>query len=133
MRRSGRLVQSVVVMSVCLVFLVGATAGAADKKEVMQKAHSASYSLKSNGLVDVQCNLSPDWEALLSDTRKKDPANADRAIGTLRQLQFTVSLGTSGSAKVTHTTVTPTNEEMAKGLDQIYGGMEQMVSGFFET
>ncbi|HEY6305784.1 MAG TPA: hypothetical protein VI488_04900, partial [Candidatus Angelobacter sp.] len=32
-----------------------------------------------------------------------------------------------------HTTVTPANEETAKGLDQVYGGMEQMVSGFFDT
>lgn len=129
---SGR-VLSAVVMSAFLLFLSAATARAADKKEVMQKARDAYYSLKSNGLVEFQCNMAPDWNALLADTRKSDPAAVDRAIQTLNQLQFTVSLGTSGSAKVTHTTVTPTNDEMAKGLNQIYGGMEQMVSGFFDT
>jgi hypothetical protein len=121
------------VASVCLLFFATATARAVDKKEIIQKAHDAYYSLKANGLVEFQCNMSPNWAALLQDTRKTDPAGADRAIQTLSQLVFTVSLGTSGSAKVTHTTVTPANAEMAKGLDQIYGGMEQMVSGFFDT
>jgi hypothetical protein len=118
----------------CLLCLASsANAAPADKKDVLKQAHDSYYSLKSQGLADFQCNMTPNWDALLADTRKTDPQAADRAIGTLKQLQFTVSLGTTGSAKVTHTTVTPENADMAKGLDQIYGGMEQMVSGFFDT
>lgn len=124
---------SVAVMGVCLFSLTAATAGAADKKEVVQQARNSYYSLKTQGLVDFHCSLTPNWDALLADTKKQDPQAADKAIATLKQLQFTVSLGTTGSAKVTHTTLTPDNAEMAKGLNQIYGGMEQMVSGFFDT
>ena len=135
MKRRGGLVLTTAIISVWLLFLSAATACAADKdrKDVIKRARDAYYSLKSNGLVEFHCDLSPDWQALLEDTRKTDAAAADRAIQTLKQLRFTVSLGTSGSAKVTHTTITPINDEMAKGLNQIYGGMEQMVSGFFDT
>jgi hypothetical protein len=133
-RSAGRIGASM--MSVCLLFLTAASAQTADqasKKEVINQAHGAYYSLKAKGLAEFQCNLSPNWGALLADTRKTDPAGADRAISTLNQLKFTVSLGTSGSAKVTHTTVAAQNDEMAKGLNQIYGGMEQMLTGFFDT
>jgi hypothetical protein len=124
---------SVVAAVVCVFFLAAGTAGAADKKEVVKQARGAYYSLHSRGLVEFQCNLTPNWEALLQDTRKTDPARADQAITTLKQLQFTVSLGRTGSAKVTHTTVTAANDQLAQGFNQIYGGMEQMVSGFFDT
>lgn len=117
----------------CLFLLAATGARAADKKDVVRQAHSAYYSLKGWGLVEFKCNLAPNWEALLQDLKKTDPDSAERAIKTLSQLQFTASMGTTGSAKVTHTTVTPINKEMADGLNQIYGGMEQMVSGFFDT
>lgn len=127
---------AVVVM--CALLLTAAAAGAADKKaadkkEIIKQARSAYYSLQSQGLVEFQCNMAPNWEALLQETRKTDGPGVDRAIRTLKQLQFTVALGSAGSAKVTHTTVAATNDQMAEGLNQIYSGMEQMVSGFFDT
>jgi hypothetical protein len=135
MKQPGRGGRASIVASVCLIALLTASASAVDKdkKEVIQKARASYYSLKSNGLVEFQCSLTPDWDALLRDARKTDPEAVNRALLKLKQLQFTVSMGTSGSARVTHTTVAPTNDEMAKGLDQIYGGMEQMISGFFDT
>lgn len=124
---------SVVAAVVGVFFLPAGTAAAADKKEVVKQARRAYYSLQAQGLAEFQCNLAPDWETLLQDVRKADPARADQAITTLKQLQFTVSLGRTGSAKVTHTTVAAANDQMAQGLDQIYTGMEQMVTGFFQT
>jgi hypothetical protein len=124
---------SVAAAVVCVLFPTLGTAGAADKKEVVKQARSAYYSLQSQGLVEFQCNMAPDWEALLQDARKADPARADQAITTLKQLQFTVSLGRTGSAKVTHTAVAAANDQMAQGLNQVYTGMEQMVTGFFQT
>jgi hypothetical protein len=117
----------------CLLFLTAAGASAADKRDVIKEARTSYYSLQTQGLAGFQCNLTPNWDALLEDTKKTDPKAADRAISMLRQLQFTVSLGTTGSAKVTHTTIAATDDKMAEGLNQIYSGMEQMVSGFFDT
>jgi hypothetical protein len=133
MKQPGKHVLAIAVATMCLIFLAPPAVHAADKRDVIEKARASYYSLKSNGLIQFQCNLTPDWEALLKDTRKSDPDGTDRAVRTLKQLRFTVSLGTSGSAKVTHTTVTPTNGQMAEGLNKVYGGMEQMVSGFFDT
>jgi hypothetical protein len=131
----GRLSRAAMV--VCALLAAG-TAGAADKKpadrkEVIKRARSAYYSLQSQGLAEFQCTMAPNWEALLQETRKTDAAGVDRAIQALRQLQFTVSLGITGSAKVTHTTIAAANDQMAEGLNQVYSGMEQMVSGFFDT
>jgi hypothetical protein len=128
-------IPAIVTAGVYLLLLAVAAQAAdkSDKKQVIQRARASYYSLKANGLVEFQCNLAPDWSAVLQEQLKTDPTAANRAIQILGQLRFTVTVGTSGQAKITHTTITPTNAEMAKGLDQIYGGMEQMVSGFFDT
>lgn len=121
-------------VGLCLLcWASSAFAAPPDKKEVVRQARGSYYSLKSHGLVDFQCNIIPNWDALLQDAKKTDPDAANRAIATLKQLQFTVAMGTTGSAKVTHTTVNPENSKMAEGLNQVYGGMEQMVTGFFDT
>jgi|SRR5215472_12305279 len=133
MKPSSTRLPSALVLSVCVLLLPAVTARATDKKDVINRARAAYYSLKAKGLVEFQCNMTPDWESLLKDARQADPAGADRAIQTLKQLQFGVSLSPGGSAKITHTTVKPTNHEMAQGLEKIYGGMEQMVAGFFDT
>jgi len=117
----------------CLVFLLGAGASAADKRDVVREARASYYSLQTQGLSQFQCNLTPNWDALLADTKKTNPVGADRAISMLQQIQFTVTQKTHGPAKVTHTTIAATDDKMAEGLNQIYGGMEQMVSGFFDT
>jgi hypothetical protein len=116
-----------------LFVLMGAGANAADKKDVVREARAAYYSLQTRGLSQFQCNMTPNWDSLLADTKKTNPVGADRAISMLRQLQFTVTQGSRGPAKVTHTTITATDDKMAEGLNQIYSGMEQMVSGFFDT
>jgi hypothetical protein len=132
-RARRRLVTAVAGTCLFFVFVSAGSAHAIDKKGVIEKARASYYSLKSNGLVQFQCDISPDWDALLADVGKTDPERVASTIRLLKQLRFAVSLGTTGSAKVTHTTVAASNEEMAKRLNQIYGGMEQMVSGFFDT
>jgi len=134
-----------VVAGLYLLCLAASAGAQADKKEVLRRAHDSYYSLMSRGLVDFHCDMTPNWEALLAEQRKQvseevDPEKRkeaserlDRAIATLKRIGFSVSVGTTGSAKVTHTTVAPENGEVAKGLDQIYTGMEQMTTGFFDT
>lgn len=118
-----------------LCWLAGAASayGQVDRKEIVRQAHSSYYSLKSRGLAIFQCDLTPNWAAVLEDLHKTDPQAADRAVAKLSQLRFTVSMSTSGPAKVTHTTVAAENAKMAEGLDQVYTGMEQMITGFFDT
>ncbi|HXZ27419.1 MAG TPA: hypothetical protein VEG08_05395 [Terriglobales bacterium] len=124
---------SAAALLLALWLVVPATAAEKDKRQVLQQARGSYYSLNAHGFSDFQCTTTPDWEALLQDLRKSDPARADRTVALLKQIQFTVKFDTAGSTKVTHTSVPAENDEMAKGLNQIYGGAEQAISGFFDT
>lgn len=104
-----------------------------DKMATLKKARQAYYSLKEEGFAQFQCAMEPNWEALLADQRKADPESIDRAVAKLKLIHFVVTVGSDGAAKVVHSEVPADNEQMAKGLAQIYGGMEQMASGFFQT
>jgi hypothetical protein len=83
--------------------------------------------------VSYQCDITPDWNLLLQEQRKQNPAGADTAIGILNQLHFTVNLAADDSVKLSHNELTGQSDAMMKALSQIYGGMEQMTSGFFDT
>ncbi|MBZ5524054.1 MAG: hypothetical protein LAP21_17600 [Acidobacteriia bacterium] len=100
---------------------------------VLEKARASYYSLKNEGMAGFQCDMTPNWAALLEEQRKTNPEGIDAAIVRLKQLHFSVTVGADGAAKVTHNEITADNEKMAEGLKQIYSGMEQMTTGFFQT
>ena len=104
-----------------------------DKKEVIRRAMQAYYSLNDSGLEEFACAVTPDWSALLADERKSDPAAADKAIATLNQLRFNAALGPDGQVHLTHNNLNSDNQAMVAALNQIFTGMEQMTSGFFDT
>ena len=117
-----------------ILFLFSVSAASAvDDKEVIKQARGAYYGLATHHFVSFNCNVTPNWEALLQEQRKANPANADRVIKKLSGIRFTVSLQKSGSATITHTSVAATNDKEAAGLKQVYDGMQQMVTGFFDT
>src|SRR5258708_27819912 len=75
----------------------------------------------------------PNWAALLEEQRKAEPAKIDEAIERLKGIHFSVDVDADGAAKVGHNEIAADNDAMAKGLAQVYSGMEQMTSGFFQT
>ena len=103
------------------------------KTEILQKARQSYYSLKAEGLGQVACSMAPDWNYLLEEQRKTDPASIDAAIKKLEGLRFMLALDSEGVATVTHNDLPAENEQVAAGLKQIYSGMEQMATGFFQT
>jgi hypothetical protein len=105
----------------------------ANKQAVLSQARQAYYNLRDEGLVQFECSITPNWESLLTSVRKDDPKGADAAVQTLNQLHFVASLGPDGKVKLTHNELTDQSEKMMSALRQIYGGMEQMTSGFFDT
>jgi hypothetical protein len=105
----------------------------ANKQAVLGQARGAYYNLRSQGMAGFQCDVSPNWELLLKDLRQQNPEGATNAIKTLNQLHFTTSLSADDSVKVTHNDLAGQSPEMMSALKQIYGGMEQMASGFFDT
>jgi hypothetical protein len=74
--------------------------------------------------------MAPNWAFLLADQLKADPTGIDAAIQKLQALDFGLSLGLDGNAKVTHNELAAENEQIASGLRQICSGIEQMAAGF---
>ncbi|HWG22320.1 MAG TPA: hypothetical protein VG225_17480 [Terracidiphilus sp.] len=104
-----------------------------DKQAVLRAATASYYNLRNEGLVSFQCDMAPNWEAELEDERKQDPEGTDAVLKTLNQLRFTVNLAADDTVKLTHNEITGQTQRMMDALSQIYGGMEQLTSGFFDT
>lgn len=129
---TSRMCISLLLCGVALTSLCAAQA-VANKQAVLSQARQSYYNLRREGLTAYQCSATPNWELLLQEERKQNPAAADAAIQVLNQLHFTVSLGADDSVKITHNDLAGQSQEMMAALQQIYGGMEQMTSGFFDT
>jgi hypothetical protein len=120
------------VLSLMLPFAYGA--GVADKQKIVKQARASYYSLKDRGLVEFQSSVQPNWRLVLKDQLAADPASAEKALTMLNGIHFLVSLGPDGAVNVTHKTdVAPINKEAAEGFKQIFSGMEQAMSGFFDS
>ena len=119
--------------SFILLLATAATAQSAADRQTLTQARQAYYSLRTQGVSTFQCDVTPDWNSLLQDERQTNPAAADAAIKTLSQLHFVVSFGADAKSHMTHNELTGQTQEMKTALAQIYGGMEQMTSGFFDT
>ena len=104
-----------------------------EDRNILTQARQVYYNLRTHGMEGFRCDLTPDWENLLQDERKTDPAKVDSAIQTLNQVHFVGSLGADGKFRITHNELTGQSREMNDALAQIYGGMQQMASGFYDT
>jgi hypothetical protein len=101
-------------------------------KQVVRQARQAYYNLRNEGLAEFECSITPNWKAILGDLSKSDPAAADRALKTLSELRFSLRVGRDSKVQLTHNDIPAQNQQVADGLRQIYGGMEQMITGFFD-
>ncbi|HJW32597.1 MAG TPA: hypothetical protein VJ505_04445 [Holophagaceae bacterium] len=119
-------------MGICmgLTSLVGAQE--ADQAAWLQKARKAYYSLDRERMSLFKSEMVPNWRTLLAG-QKMQPQDLTRVVDKLNGIHFTLVLNREGKASISHTTVEAENEHVAEGLKQIYGGMEQMATGFFQT
>src|SRR5215472_8128036 len=106
----------------------------ADPKKVIEDARHAYYSLRGAGLDEFRATIKPNWELVLKDQIKSDPAGAQAGLKLLNGLHFSMLLDRNGKVTVTHHTDTPpANDQQRQGFDQIYSGMDQAINGFFTT
>ncbi len=119
---------------VCLTVPLAYGADRADKREIIKQARAAYYSLRGRGLDEFESSVQPNWRLVLKDQLAADPASAEKALTMLNGIHFLVSLGRDGAVKITHREdVAPVNEQAAEGFKQIFSGMEQAMSGFFDS
>lgn len=111
----------------------GTTAQGASKR-VVQQARDAYYSLRAVGLDEFKSTIKPNWEMVLREQTQSDPKQAQAALELLNGLHFTMLLDKNGKVTVSHRAdAEPPNEKVRQGFEQIYGGIDQAVSGFFAT
>jgi hypothetical protein len=123
---------------ILLVFLVAAgicapVASCADKSEVIKKANGIYYSLNNNGFMEFSCQIIPDWDVAYKNL-KMDAVGRDQVLPAAKQMYFRVVVGPTGAASVSHQSdVAPSSEELAKRLRDVISGMDQMLTGFFQS
>lgn len=128
------IVSRVLLLAFCLTLpLLCSAQAVANKQAIVSQARQSYYNLRTEGLDGFQCSVTPNWELLLQQERQQNPQAADAAIKTLNQLRFNLNLASDSSVKLTHNDLAGQSAEMMNALKQIYGGMEQMTSGFFDT
>ena len=102
----------------------------ADKKEILDHARAAYYDLRGAGLVEFRCQVEPDWDTVMKSLQA-DPA--DPLAAALKQTRFEVTVGPDGEATVSRQGPTPADASVAERLRTTAGGLEQVLTGFFQV
>jgi hypothetical protein len=107
--------------------------GQRSDQEIVRQARQSYYSLKSQGLAELRCAVQPDWDSIYKAV-KTDEVGAGQLLPILKGTHFTVVLGPDGASTISHESDTaPPNEEVARRVRQSIDGMEQLLTGFFQT
>jgi hypothetical protein len=112
---------------------IAAPAALADSKDTLNAARAAYYSLRREGLTGFTCQVSTNWDAILAAQRRGDPAAADRLYQALTAIPITVDVGPGRRPKVTHGELPDGTPEETQTIKTIIGGLEEALSGFFDT
>ncbi|MDR3685070.1 MAG: hypothetical protein P4L11_15180 [Geothrix sp.] len=104
-----------------------------DPKGLLGRAHAAYYNLSARGFKQYRFQANPDWAYLLGDLAKTNPAAFSSAMAIFAKVRFDVVVDVNGTAKVSHNNVETPNEQARAGMNQVYDGMDQMLTGFFQT
>ena len=114
--------------------LLAPPGSSADKQEIIRQAKRAYYNLQSQGLLEMQSAVVPNWNATLKEELKTDIAPDHPALKILNGIHFWLSLDQKGAAKVTHQNDnTSTDLASIEGMNQTISGVEQVLSGFSQT
>lgn len=114
-------------------YAVPMQANTKDPKGVVEKAWHSYYSLKAQGMLEFRCNVQPDWN-LTYKSVKADPSTMQDLMPLLQKTYFKVIVGPEGASTVSHESdVAPSNEKLAESMRKSIGGIEQILTGFFQT
>ena len=106
---------------------------AATDREIITQARQSYYNLKIAGLSEFRCNVQPDWESILT-AAQADEATQDEILPVMEEMHFEVSVGPDGASTVSRKfDMAPPNDEIAQRARSIADGIEQIVTGFYQT
>jgi hypothetical protein len=120
--------------SLCLLLIaVVPPAWSADAKKVLEKANQTYYNLKAHGFAGFSCQASPDFDAAYKDMTM-DEAGRAQVLPAAKKIRFDLLVGPTGAALVSHQFAeAPPSEEIADRIRKTASGMDQILSGFFQT
>lgn len=104
-----------------------------DKVEILKRARQSYYSLQQEGMAQFQCTTTVNWDYTLEDLRKSNPSGFATATRIFKPLRFLITHSLNGHTSVTHNELQAENEQQAQGFKQMYEGMDQAMTGFFES
>src|SRR5258708_37923506 len=90
------------------------------KQQLLKKARAAYYSLKTEGMKGFNCNMVPNWAALLEEPRKADPPKSDEAIERPKGIHFSVDVDADGGAKDAHSETSADTDAMPTSPARVY-------------
>jgi hypothetical protein len=113
--------------------VAGTQLAPAAREKLMREARLAYYNLHARGLKEFSCQVLPDWDATYKSLRG-DAVGRDQLLPILKKVRFRVLVGATGAASVSHQSdVAPPSAAVAARVEQSTGGIDQVVSGFFQT
>jgi hypothetical protein len=92
------------------------------KAGILHKAETGYDVLQSQGLKSFQCTIQPNWSQLVTDPDQ---------LAAIRNVEFTAVIDAQGGVQVNP--FLPDGSAIDPSLSQIVGGLQQTVTGFFQT
>jgi hypothetical protein len=92
------------------------------KASILKKAAVAYYILQSHGLKSFQCDVQPNWAQIVTDPDQ---------LAAVNQVEFSAVIDDQGGVQVAP--FLPSGATIDPSLGQIVGGLQQTISGFFQT
>jgi len=104
------------------------------QQAILQRTNQAYYNLPSQGLVEFQCVVVPDWSVTLKEELHQDFPPDHPAIKALNGIHFWLALDEKGSAKLTHKLdEVPTDPKTLEGYNQTISGVAEVLTGFSQS
>jgi hypothetical protein len=119
------------VTALLLCACLSVAAFAADVSQVIKNARDSYYTLKSQGLKTFKCDAQPDWQKILEKIDMHPVSATDPRLKKLAGLHYAVAVDEQGQATVTPYMVN--GGPIDPSMDQMVSGMQQMLSGFYQT
>ena len=94
----------------------------ATKASILSKAAVSYYILQSRGLKSFQCDVQPNWAQIVTDTDQ---------LAAVNQVEFSAAIDDQGGVQVA--AFLPGGATIDPSLSQIVGGLQQTITGFFQT
>lgn len=111
----------------------GRVLGDEERKALLSKTRKAYYNLRAHGVQEFRFDIQPDWDAFYASV-SADQAGREQLLPILKKLRMQAVVGPTGGVTISRELdVAPPSDMIAGRERQVIGGIEQTLTGFFQT